>query len=266
MRSFVAAWPRHDRPLRFAPIRKGNIVTGAGVRRGRSKRAIAIARLLAFAGVLSLAALAAWKIGLFDFRDPHRLSEAIRHVRGVRFVAVLFVGVYTVVTAFGLPATPVTLAGGAIFGVVLGSILNWMGATLGAVGGYWLARVIGGDAVHSLLGKHGAKLEQLNPRSGFMTIARFRLIPIVPFNVLDFACGLAAVPFWSYLLATTFGIIPGTVIYTYFADSLLSGASGAGRRALMHALIAGAVLIALSFSPAIVARARGKKRDASSIR
>lgn len=231
----------------------------------RSERAIAIARLLAFAGVLALAALAAWKAGLFNFRDPHRLTEAVRQVRGVRFVAVLFVGVYAVVTAFGLPATPLTLAGGAVFGVVLGSFLNWMGATFGAVGGYWLARVIGGDAVHRLLGTHSAKLEQLNSRSGFTTIARLRLIPIVPFNVLDFACGLAAVPFRSYLLATTVGIIPATVIYTYFADSLLSGASGAGRRALMHALIAGAVLILLSFAPTIVARARGKERDAPSL-
>lgn len=123
----------------------------------------------------------------------------------------LFVVAYAVTAGFGLPATAFTLAGGAIFGTALGSLLNWIGATLGALTAYGLARQLGSSAVRNLLGRHARLLESLTGKTGFAALLRLRLIPIVPFNALNFAAGLAPVPFRSYALSTALGIIPGTI-------------------------------------------------------
>ena len=211
--------------------------------------------------LLAAAGFAAWRLGFFDLRDPRHLAAAVRRARGVGAIAPLFVLVYAVVAAFGLPATPLTLAGGAIFGTVLGSILNWSGAVLGAIGSFFLAKALGHDALRRLLGRKADKLEGLVERGGFATMFRLRLLPVVPFNVLNFAAGLAGVPFRAYVLGTALGIIPGTIVYTYFADSLISGAAGASRAAFLKVGIAGALLLIVSFAPMVVRRLRHQEPD-----
>ena len=204
--------------------------------------------------LLAAAALIAWRLGFFTLRDPQRLAAAIRKAREIRWIMPLFVGAYALVTTFGLPAFPLTLAGGAMFGVGLGSVLNWTGAVLGACGSYGLARLLGRDALHGLLGRWGSRFDALGARSGFATIFRLRLIPVVPFNLVSLAAGLASASFPSYAAATALGIIPGTVIYTYFADSLVAGAEGASRNAFIRLGVAAVLLIALSFLPLLARR------------
>jgi uncharacterized membrane protein YdjX (TVP38/TMEM64 family) len=218
--------------------------------RGAYVRAAVLAALLTATGYM------AYRLGVFELSDPQRLGEVIRRAREVPALPVLFVLGYAIATVFGLPGTVFTLAGGAIFGVLLGSFLNWLGATLGAIGAYTLARQLGSDAVRNLLGRHASTLDALTSKAGFATIFRLRLIPVVPFNALNFAAGLAPAPFRAYALSTALGIIPGTVVYTYFADSLVAGVTGARDRALVHVAVAGALLIALSFVPALARRLR----------
>lgn len=225
-------------------------VAAAHLRRG------AYVRIAVLAAVLAAAAYAAYRLGVFELSDPQRLGEVIRRAREVPALPVVFVLGYAIATVFGIPGTVFTLAGGAIFGVLSGSFLNWVGATLGAIGAYTLARRLGSDAVRSLLGRHASTLDALTSKAGFATIFRLRLIPVVPFNALNFAAGLAPAPFRAYALATALGIIPGTVVYTYFADSLVAGVTAARDRALVHVAVAGALLIALSFVPALARRLR----------
>ncbi len=213
-------------------------------------------RSVALVALLAAAALAAWRLGFFDLRDPHRLAAFVQRARAVPAIAPLFVAVYAVVAAFGLPATPLTLAGGAIFGTVLGSVLNWAGAVLGGAGSWLLAHALGEDAFRRLLGRWSDKLGTLDARSGFTTVFRLRLVPVVPFNVLSFAAGLAGVPFRAYVLGTALGIVPGTVIYTYFADSLIAGVAGASHAAFVRLGIAAALLLLVSFAPTLVRRIR----------
>jgi uncharacterized membrane protein YdjX (TVP38/TMEM64 family) len=220
------------------------------------RRGSAYIRLAVLATVLAAAGYAAHRLGVFELRDPERLGDAIRRARDVPAVPVLFVLGYVIATVLGLPGTVFTLAGGAIFGTLLGSLLNWTGATLGALGAYALARRLGSDAVRKLLGRHAGALDALTSRAGFATLFRLRLIPVVPFNALNFAAGLAPAPLRAYALSTALGIIPGTVVYTYFADSLVAGVTGARQRALVHVAIAGALLIAISFVPALARRLR----------
>lgn len=236
----------------------------APLRETRPGAQATIVKLAALIVVLFLAFVAARQLGYFRFRDPSALAEAVRELRDRPFIAPLFVATYALATAFALPGSLLTIAGGAIFGFELGVVLNWLGASVGATLAFLLARTLGLDAVHRLLGARAGRLGQLAGSHGFVAVLRLRLIPVVPFNMLNFAAGLAGVRFRDYLLGTLIGLVPGTMVYTYFADALLTGASGVRREALVQLFVAGALLVALSFVPAL-ARRLGRGDGASPV-
>lgn len=212
-------------------------------------------RLALFAAVLVLAWSVARATGVLDALTASRLPSLLREARAVSWAAPAFVLTYMVIATFGLPATPLTLAGGALFGPWWGTAFNWMGATLGATGAYLLARALGRDAIRSLLGARAGALDALAGDQAFGSLLRLRLLPIVPFNGLNFGAGLAGVRPGTYVLATALGILPGTAVYTYFADALLAGVDGARESALMRVAIGGTLLVALSFLPTLAKRA-----------
>ena len=108
-----------------------------------------------------------------------------------------------------------------------------------------------------VLGGRAAAVDAFANAHGFLTLLRLRLIPIVPFNAINVGAGVSGVGLRPYVAATALGILPGTAVYTYFADALLSGASGSGparHRAFIRVLIAGVLVIALSFVPSLARR------------
>ena len=152
----------------------------------------------------------------------------------------------------GLAGLVLTLVGGAVFGFWWGALLNLLGANLGASAAFWVARLLGREGLHALLGDRlSGGLDRLAHQAGFAWLLRLRLIPIVPFNLLNFASGLTALPWRTYAAATAIGVIPATLVYTFFADALLSGSREAGHRVFVRLLIAGALLVLLSFVPTI---------------
>ena len=220
-----------------------------------SPRSGAFLRLAIFIVVLISMWTAARLLGVDAYISPERIGTTIRQAREVPFAAPIFVVTYIAVTTIGLPALPLTLAGGAMFGVAAGIALTWLGATLGATGAFLLARALGGDALRRLLGDRAGTLDRLLGDGAFLTMLRLRLIPVVPFNALNFGAGLAGVRLTHYVAATAIGILPGTSVYSYFADALLAGADGARQTAFIRVAIAGALLLALSYLPALAKRA-----------
>jgi uncharacterized membrane protein YdjX (TVP38/TMEM64 family) len=77
---------------------------------------------------------------------------------------------------------------------------------------------------------------------------------VVPFNLLNLAAGLAGMPWRTFTAATALGIVPGTVIYTFFADAIVTGTAGASRAAFTRLLVAGGLLLLLTFAPAAARR------------
>lgn len=219
--------------------------------RSRSATKAPWIKLALLAGVIIVAVVVARSGGLLRYRDLPTLAAAVRAARTLPHVVPLFIVLYAVVASVGLPAVALTLAGGALFGAGLGTLLNWIGATLGATGAYALARVLGRDAVRGLIGQRASLVDRFAEDHGFGTIFRLRLIPVVPFNALNFAAGLAGVRAPDYVLATGIGIVPGTAVYTYFADALLGGVEGAREQALVRVALAGGLLLLLSFAPTI---------------
>lgn len=193
-------------------------------------------------------------LGVFEALEPARLAEHIRQARLVPWAPTAFVVVYAVVASLGLPATPFTLAGGALFGPWWGTGANWLAATLGATGAYLLAQRLGRDAVRTLLGKRAASLDRFAGDAAFTGMLRLRLLPLVPFNALNFGAGLVGVRPLPYVASTALGILPGTAVYTAFADALLAGVDGAREAAFVRVAVAGGLLVVLSFAPVLARR------------
>jgi uncharacterized membrane protein YdjX (TVP38/TMEM64 family) len=211
-------------------------------------------KLGAFAGLL----VVAW----FLWRSPAvRRLVAPEHLAALRdrlgapwWSPVAFVVTYAVLAALDFSGLVLTLVGGVVFGFEPGVVLNTIGANLGASGAYALARMLGKDAVAALLGARFSRIERLAEAGGFLWLLRLRLIPVVPFNLLNLAPGLAGMPWRTFAVATALGIAPGTVIYTFFADAIVTGTAGASRAAFTRLLVASGLLLLLTFLPAVARR------------
>lgn len=151
-------------------------------------------------------------------------SSSIAHtVRGTGFWApVVFVALYATLTVLLFPGSVASVAAGALFGVGLGTSLTVLGAAIGATASFYLGRRLGRAGVERIAGARASKLDRFLRRHGFATVLYLRLIPIVPFNVFNYACGTTGVRGRDYCLATLLGIIPGSFAYVALGHSLRS--------------------------------------------
>ncbi|MBI2166946.1 MAG: TVP38/TMEM64 family protein [Candidatus Omnitrophica bacterium] len=173
-------------------------------------------------------------------------------IRGEWWGPAVFILIYAVGCVVALPGSILTLAGGAVFGTAWGTVYNVVASNLGATLAFLAARTLGRDFVKGFLkGGRLAEFDEAIGRSGFKTIFRLRLIPVVPFNGLNFGAGFSAVRYRDYLTGSFLGMLPATFIYTYFADALLEGVTGAGQKAFLNLALAGALLVLVSFLPSI---------------
>ena len=222
-----------------------------------SGRAGAFLKLAVLALLLAGGYLAATRTPPGNYLTREGIGEAIALLRGNPWAPLIFMATYATATAMAVPGTILTLAGGALFGFYWGTLFNFVAANIGANAAFVLARTLGGDGVRRLMGDDSAALQKLDDvvgKHGFQGLLTLRLIPLVPFNALNFGSGLMSLKWRTYALATLIGILPGTAVYTFFADSLLQGSQEASRDALVRVLIAGGLLLLLSFLPAILKR------------
>lgn len=167
----------------------------------------------------------------------------------------VFMGIYAVATVFFLPGSLLTLAGGALFGPLWGTLYNLAGATLGAGLAFLVARYLAADWVQARAGGILKRLVTGVEAEGWRFVAFTRLVPVFPFNLLNYALGLTRIPFRHYLLATATCMLPGAIAYTWLGYAGREAASG-GEALIQKGLIALALLAALAFLPRLVARLR----------
>ncbi|KTD24567.1 MULTISPECIES: TVP38/TMEM64 family protein [Legionella] len=128
---------------------------------------------------------------------------------------ILFLLIYCLATILLLPTMVLTLAGGALFGPLFGTLFNLMGATLGAACAFCISRHL---AIDWLAAKRGPKLNKLISgveRRGWQFVALLRLLPIVPFNLVNYGLGITQIKFSHYILTTFIFLTPAEIIYTY---------------------------------------------------
>ncbi|WP_224983909.1 TVP38/TMEM64 family protein [Geomonas agri] len=153
---------------------------------------------------------------------------------------VIYVLIYSLAPVLFLPALPLTVVGGIVFGPVWGVIYTIIGATVGASLAFLVARYGARDWVASrLTGPTWERLDREVAQHGWKVVAFTRLIPAFPFNLLNYAFGLTKVRFAHYVLASFICMLPATVAFIVFSSSLLDLLSGR----VSPAALAGLVLI-----------------------
>jgi uncharacterized membrane protein YdjX (TVP38/TMEM64 family) len=171
---------------------------------------VALFFFLGLGRYLTLASLKANRAALVEFYANHRFV-----------MAAVFIAVYIVQTALSLPGAAVlSLAAGAVFGVVRGALYVNIGATIGATLAFLVARYLFRDAIQK---KFGSRLETMNrelEHSGFNYLLFLRLVPVFPFFLINLAAGLTKIPLRTFFLGTVVGIIPGNFVFCNAGASL----------------------------------------------
>jgi uncharacterized membrane protein YdjX (TVP38/TMEM64 family) len=178
--------------------------------------------------------------------EREQLRQVFAAIAAEPWSPVVFVLSFCTALCVGLPATPFTLVGGVVFGLWPGALYNWLGTTLGAAMAFLIARYLGRPFIHRLTGERLQRLDEAVARNGFWAIFTMRMIPIVPFNLSNFAAGLTRVTFAEYTLATGLAIMPGLTIFTYFAHALWMGDSA---EAYYHLTLSALLMILMSTLP-----------------
>ncbi len=205
--------------------------------------------------LLGLLLLAAIGLALF-YRDQLDAAVLEEWVRSAGLAGpLLFMLVYAVAAVLFLPGSVLTLAGGALFGPVWGTLWNLTGATIGAALAFLGARYLGADWVEKRAGPRLKRLSDGVAAEGWRFVAFVRLVPLFPFNLLNYALGLTRIPFLAYLLATWVFMLPGAIAYTYLGFAGREAIAG-GEGLIQKGLIALALLAAAAFLPRLVGKLR----------
>ena len=173
-----------------------------------------------FASVLMTTTPALAANGEGGLNPQQLLLDALNWVDGLGPIGALaFMGIYIVAAVAFIPGSILTLGAGVVFGVVQGSILVFIGATIGAtlaflVGRYlargWVSQRIAGN-------QKFAAIDRAVGREGLKIVLLVRLSPIFPFNLLNYALGVTGVKLKDYFLGSV-GMIPGTIMYVYLGS------------------------------------------------
>ena len=122
------------------------------------------------------------------------------------------------------PAEIVAIANGVLFGAFWGSIVTWVGAMLGAALAFALSRWLGRPFVEAMIkASHHARLDAWVARQGAGALLFSRLVPVISFNLINYAAGLTKLSWWTFLWATGIGILPLTVAMVVMGDQILAG-------------------------------------------
>jgi len=136
-------------------------------------------------------------------------------------VSLAFLAIYIAVAAFSLPGAAIlTLAGGAGFGLVWGTVLVSFASTIGATLAMLAARYVLRDSIERRFGKRLGSLNKGIEREGALYLFTLRLIPAMPFFVLNLLMGLTRIRTWTYFWVSQVGMLAGTVVYVYAGTEL----------------------------------------------
>ena len=135
----------------------------------------------------------------------------------------VFVGLYVLGVVAGIPGSALTIAAGGLFGSLLGVILVSLASTIGASFSFLIARYFARDAISNWLSKREKfkRLDVLTEEHGAIIVAITRLVPIFPFNFLNYGFGLTKIPFWTYVFWSWLCMLPGTVLYVVGVDAFI---------------------------------------------
>lgn len=197
---------------------------------------------------------------IYGYRDQIDIGMLQEWVAGAGMAGpVLFVLLYAAATVLFFPGSLLTLAGGALFGPVWGLVYNLTGATMGAALAFLIARYLASDwvqrRIESTAASPASRLIRGVEAEGWRFVAFTRLVPLFPFNLLNYTLGLTRIPFLQYLLATAVCMVPGAIAYTYLGFAGREAVAGS-EDLIQKGLIALALLATVAFLPRLIGKLR----------
>lgn len=219
--------PAGRRPVRKGarlPVGQGGSQSAAGYRR----RWLAVGALV----LVAVATLAVWGLTLEGLPPPgFTLSaaeiEALIRSWGMWGVAasILLMVLHSFVP---FPAEFVAMANGMCFGPLWGTVITWTGAMLGAYLAFGLARWVGRPFVLTMIAeRHHDTVDRWAERQGGGVLLFSRFVPVISFNLINYAAGLTGISWWTFTWATGLGILPLTFLMVLMGDGLWSGNTAA---------------------------------------
>ena len=199
------------------------------------KRAIASVLIV----VLAVVAYLGWQgsLGFGDLANPDAIKQMVADLGVFGPLAVIALMVLAVVMT-PIPSAPIAMAAGAVFGQFAGAVYIIIGAELGAIIAFLLARVLGRDVARRWFGS-GLDRGLLGSQNALMfAVFVSRLMPFISFDLMSYAAGLSTLKFWRFAIATVAGIIPASLFLTHFGGVL---ANGDGMSVLWASLALGGV-------------------------
>ena len=237
-----------------APIMRERTFTGEGPEGVGDKRKGMMKRILLLSVVVAL--IFSFRLtGATRYLDQEILRQWIEGYGGLApFVYML---IYALAPSLLLPGLPITIAGGVLFGPFWGVVYTITGATIGACIAFLVARCIARDWVEKKLrDPRWRRLDEGVEKHGWKVVAFTRLIPLFPFNLLNYAFGLTRIKFLHYAVATFFCMLPACIAFIVFSSSLLDLLKG--RISFSFAAGLGLVIL-VSLTPLLYGRYKKKK-------
>lgn len=202
-----------------------------------------MAFLLFLVCAIALATFFFINFGLSELSFRGAIAEATDYIRSCGALAVAAsIGLMVMHSVVPLPAEIIAAANCMVFGPYWGFIVTWVGAMIAAVVAFGVSRYLGRPLLRGVLSRRAyLRIDQLAARGGVPALILCRLIPLVSFNVINYAAGLMNVSWWTFIWTTAIGIIPGTLVIILVTESLLAGSTA------MAVLCISAVLLVIVF-------------------
>jgi uncharacterized membrane protein YdjX (TVP38/TMEM64 family) len=181
----------------------------------------------------------------------------------------VFIAGYVVATVAFVPGVLLTLAAGALFGLVRGVLYVFIAATLGSAAAFLVARYVARGAIERRIAGNTrfAAIDRAVGAEGRKIVFLLRLSPVFPFNLLNYALGLTRVRFADFVLAS-FGMIPGTILYVYYGKLIgdvtaLAGGAAVEKGPGYYAVLVLGLAATVAVTTLVTRTARRALRDAT---
>jgi uncharacterized membrane protein YdjX (TVP38/TMEM64 family) len=175
---------------------------------------------LAAIAIVVLAALGAW-IASFGIVDSIQGAQDAIRSWGAWGIAAS-IALMVVHSFLPFPSEVIALANGMVYGPLWGAVITWVGAMLGASLSFALVRAFGRPLVMKLLSPASQRaLEHWSVRQGGRALLAARLMPVVAFNLVNYAAALTHISWWTFLWATGLGILPLTILLSVLGENVL---------------------------------------------
>lgn len=216
-----------------------------------------------------VALIAAILVAIFVLDLGDKFSDILDWMRSNKVAGFfIFVGLYLLATVLFIPGLILSVGSGFVFGLPLGTLAVWVGATIGQTLAFLLGRYMFRDFFYAWTKKFEKwqAIEGMVEEEGWKIVGLLRLAPLVPYNALNYILGLTSVKFLQYFLTSAFAILPGTLLYVWLGsqakniEEISSGDAVDPTVFIVTAAVTGVVIVVVVVMTTVYAKRAISKR------